>query len=215
MAKKSKAKLLEELKKLSKKADRRMREIEKLSRKKKWKNMKKWAYAHAARSAKAWGAKGKKPRFDIKPPETVQGIEAKIRDIEEFLSMKTSLKSTTEKVWKERAKKIAKDLDLKEADWEVVAAYYERELNKKVDDYGYQSALSAFAQIRKQKSALNDAFKNNKQIKDIIVLGKSESAVGLPEDAVVIRGDDNLEKQTIERMLSEHMDDLIKIGLLK
>ena len=196
MAKKSKAKLLKELKTLSASADWRLREIEKLSRQEEFKGIKQWAYAHAARSARTWGSKGKNPRFDIKPPTEIKDIEAKIADVKEFLSMKTSLKSSIRSFYKERAQESAASIGLDpDKDWQMMAAYYELEINKKMDDYGYRSVLSALAKIRQQKDKYQKAIEGHRK--------------------VVIRGDDTLEQQIIDRMIKEHGRDLRKIGILK
>lgn len=194
MAKRSKAELLKDLKKLSKKADRRLRNLEKLSKEDEFKGVLNWAYKRAARDAKTWGAKTDNPRFDIKPPENVRQIEAKIADIESFLNMPTSTKRGIKAMYKAEAQAAAKEAGLeKNGDWQIMAAFYEKKLNEAMDDYGYRTYYAAIKTMRENRAAYQKAKKQHRKI--------------------IIRGNDEFETRAIQDLIKNHAKDLIAIGL--
>lgn len=194
MATKSKAELLKELKKLSKKADRRLRNLEKLSKEEEFSGVLNWAYKRAARDAKTWGTKTDNPRFDIRPPEDIQKIEAKIADIEEFLSMKTSTKRGIKSMYREEAQAAAKEAGMeKKGDWQIMAAFYEKKLNDAMDDYGYRTYYAAIKTMRENRAAYQKAKRQHRKI--------------------VIRGNDEFETRAIQDLIKNHAKDLIAIGL--
>ncbi len=94
-------------KRLAKKADRRLRDIEALSHDKRFKGIKTFAYASAQEDIKHWSGEGAK-RFDTKAPGNTRDLQAKINDITKFLNSPTSLKRTTIEVYKKRVDSLNK-----------------------------------------------------------------------------------------------------------
>jgi hypothetical protein len=160
--------LLVQYKRLAKKADRYMRNLEKLSATEEFKSATRFAYKQAARDAMEWGANPDKPRFDIKPPAKKMQLQAKIHDIESFLAKDTATKKGIVNVYKKSADALnanwrAKgyDLDLK---WSDLKTFFESDLYKKLDKkYGSAVAVKAIAKMRKNS---DDVLKSIAQSKE-------------------------------------------------
>lgn len=185
--------LLKEYRREAKKADQRLVRLERLSEQEHFKGVKKMAYARAQRDIKQWSGEGAS-RFNTKPPETVQGLKAKLQDIKFFLyESKTSRKSDIIKYYKERQQTVLEKYGLNMS-WQDAAKYYEQNINEKFDSkYGSQTALVAMAVIKK----------NKKQIQNDITRAKH---VRMVEDKVVDRA--------VKDMLENYSEELQSIGVL-
>ena len=156
--------LRSEYEKLAKKADRRMREIEELSKQKGFKNVKKYAYARAKRDIKAWTPKGqrrKRPRWQRAIPEDTRSLKAKIRDIETFLNSPTSSKRGIIRVYKNRADAINKEYGT-DFTWQTLASYFDTGLYDKTEGYGSKTVLIAMGHIQANKKQVVVDLKNHK-----------------------------------------------------
>lgn len=185
--------LLREYRKLAKRADQRLVRLEKLSTQENFRSVKKFAYARAMRDIKTWSGEGA-TRFNTKPPKSVQGLKAKIADIEHFLEPgNTSTKTGIVGIYKRKQATVLRQYGL-EMSWQDAAKLYETGLWDKLDSaYGSKTVLLALGEIRKNIDQIN-ALKN--KVKNVQIV----------EDRVVDR--------TIKSLLSEHKKDLKKIGIL-
>lgn len=99
-----KAQLLKEYKVLAKKADRRLRELEKISHDEQWKDATRFAYARAMKDIEHRFGEGE-TRFDKKLPASTKklGVIAAIKDVERFLEMPSSTKTGLISGYRKRA----------------------------------------------------------------------------------------------------------------
>ena len=103
----TKAQLVKEYKALAKKADRRLRELEKLSEDSEWKDATRFAYARAMKDIEHRFGEGE-TRFDKRIPKQTKklGVMAAIKDVERFLAMPSSTKSGLISGYRQRANTI-------------------------------------------------------------------------------------------------------------
>lgn len=133
-----------EYKKLARKADARLRAIEKYAKQKYYKGIERYAYARAIRDIELWSGTGKK-RFDTKPPDSLQGIRAKINDIKMFLESPTSTKAGVTEIYKKRADTINNKYGTN-LTWQQIADYYTSAAHEKAAEmYGSKTELLVFA----------------------------------------------------------------------
>ena len=186
--------LEKEYRKLAKRADQRLVRIEQLSKSdKKFRGAKQFAYERARRDIKAWGGSTGKPRFNTKPPKTVQGLKAKIADIRNFLDSKTSTKTGIKSTYKKGAETMRQKYGYS-ASWEDMVKYYQKGINNKLESkFGYNTTIIALGVIQKNKSKVK---------KELAESGNN----ALTTDKALNR--------VINEMLSEHSRDLKEIGVL-
>lgn len=106
--------LVAEHKRLAKKADRMLRNIEKYSKQKGFKGMKRYAYAYAMQELKAWKPKGQRKaqkRFDIKPPTDMTELKKKIAVMNRFIESPTSTKKGVIVGYKKRVEAFNKTMN--------------------------------------------------------------------------------------------------------
>ena len=140
---------------LAKKADRRMRELERFSRYEEFKNIKKYAYKKAEDMIKKWtppGKEDKAPRWQRNVPFDTRSLKAKIRDIEDFLEMKSSKISGIKEIYKNRATAINNKYGTNFT-WQQLAHFFEDGglADKTFEHYGSATILLAFGKIQKNK----------------------------------------------------------------
>ena len=170
--------------KLAKRADQRLVRLEHYSELGgKYLNVTKFAYSKAMVDIRKWSGEGAK-RFNVKPPESTISLQAKIKDIKEFLGSATSTIKPTkdnavydlegklvgggiELTYDKRAatlnKKFGKYLD-HPFTWDNIQDFFESALYKKLDAKGYDSNTV----IR----AIGTIQKNDKQIAEEIAAHK-------------------------------------------
>lgn len=159
----------------AKQADQRLVRLEALAHEEHYHGVLEFSYKRAIRDIKSWG--GDK-RFNTAPPVTVTEINAKIADIEAFLSKPTSKKSSIVKIYKQRAdtinKKYASEFGVKFT-WQDIANYYTSASATKNDSkYGSKTMLRALAVLK------GITEKDVKDIKDV-----NERIERVSEDKVV------------------------------
>lgn len=159
-----------EYKKLARKADRRLRAIEAYSNDEFYRGIKKYAYARAIRDIELWSGEGSK-RFDTKPPESLEGIRAKINDIKTFLEAPSSTKTGITNIYKKRAQTINERYGTKFT-WQDIAKYYTSAAHEKAAEmYGSKTELLAFASeinkidVNKIKNTLDQKYANLDYVK--------------------------------------------------
>ena len=151
--------LIKEYNKLAKKADRRMRELERFSRYKEYEDIKEYAYKVAKHDIKKWtppGLEDKAPRWQRNEPLDTRSLKAKIADIKKFLNMKTSTVTGVKKVYENRAtalNKIAKENDKADEPgftWQELANFFDMGLfDKTKNTYGSSTVLIAIGVMKK------------------------------------------------------------------
>ena len=146
----------------AKKADQRLVRLEALSHEKHFHGVLEFSYKRAIKDIESWG--GDK-RFNTAPPLTLTKLNAKISDIEHFLSKPTSSKRGIVAIYKKRAETINNLPYVKETGvkftWEEIANYYESEQAEKNDTkYGSKTALKALATLKRIKMENLEKIKN-------------------------------------------------------
>ena len=140
---------------VAKAADQRLVRLEKLTQEENYKIADKWAYARAMRDIEQYSGEGAK-RFNVKPPKTMTGLEAKIEDIKTFLKAPSSTKGGIKKMYAARASKINEEYGT-DFTWEDIGKFFEDKGWKYLggggrrDDGKYESktTLKAIARIKK------------------------------------------------------------------
>lgn len=158
-------KYLREYNKLAKKADRRMRELERFSRYDEFADIKKFAYRKAAEMIQTWTPPDRMydkrpPRWQRNIPMDTRSLRAKTKDIESFLEMKSSKITGIKKIYKNRAEAINKKYDT-DFTWEQLAHFFEDGglADKAFDKYGSATVLLAYGKIQKNKDKSIDIIK--------------------------------------------------------
>ena len=148
--------LLKQYRSLAKKADQRLLRLERLSKEPGFKNVLSWAYQKAMKSIRQWSGEAAS-RFNVKPPTKTTSLRAKIRDIEDFLHMKTSEKRKIVKIYKKRADTLNKNNGTNFT-WEDVGKFFESgEWEKMEKEYGSKTAIMAVGEIQKNEDAIIEA----------------------------------------------------------
>ena len=167
--------LLKQYNKLAKKADRRMRELERFSRYEEFDKILNYAYKKAAKDIASWSPPGpdKKPRWQRNTPMDTRSLKAKMRDIENFLEKKTSTVTGVISVYKKRADTINEKYKTNFT-WQELANYFDTGFADKTSDkYGSKTVLMALGVIQHQKqevvNALEQKVPMHIQVDDISV----------------------------------------------
>ena len=184
---------LKEYRQLAKRADQRLVRLEKLAQEEHFKGVKQFAYARAQRDIKAWSGENAR-RFNTAPPTNIQSLKAKIADIQNFLESKTSTKQDIVSYYEERNKTIQERYGITE-DWQTMARYYRRGINKRFDaKYGSKTALKAIGMIQQNIKKVKEDIKKKKHV-DLML-------------------DDDVLNDAVEDMLQHHRKALKEIGVL-
>jgi hypothetical protein len=183
---------LKEYNRLAKKADRRMRELERFSRYEEFEGVLNYAYRGAKKAIAKYtppGYEDKQPRWQRNAPMDTRTLSAKIKDIENFLNKPTSTITGVVKIYKKRTATINKKYGTKFT-WQQLAAYFETGglSEKSGDKFGSKTLLVAIGEIQaKKKTALD------------IIAGKVEDHIQV---------DDTKVQHTVDSLLSEYGKDL-------
>ena len=172
---------LKEYNKLAKKADRRMRELERFSRDPKFESILNYAYRTAVKDITSWTPPDKrtalyqydkdtlinvpaKPRWQRNAPMDTNSLKAKIKDIEKFLKKPTSTMTGTVNIYKKRTETINKKYGTSFT-WEQLADYFETGLADKASDmFGSKTVLQAIGVIQKNKKQVLDNIKEKSEV---------------------------------------------------
>ena len=187
----------------AKAADQRLVRLEKLTQEENFKVADKWAYARAMRDIEQYSGEGA-TRFNVKPPKTMTGLEAKIEDIKTFLRAPSSTKGGIKRMYVDRAAKINEEYGT-DFTWEEIGKFFENKRWKKLGGgmrenkgkYESKTALKAIGRIRMSvtKAELRKAIKEGDKI-DIKV----------PDDQV---------GRTIRQILEDKKQSKMLLSLLK
>lgn len=194
---------LAEFNRLAKKADRRLRELERWSRQKEFKDIKKYAYRIAKQDIMKHTPKGQKrkaPRFQRNVPSDIntQSLIGRINEIEKFLALPTSTISGVKKVYKKRADSLNKRIKRETGSnphftWEDMANFFDTGLmDKTKDDYGSATVLAVLGVMKSNSQKIAEQIKS-----------KNEAHLQLSDDIVI--------NQRINDMLTDYGADVAKL----
>lgn len=165
---KNRTSLIDEYKKLARKADDRLRALEKLSEQPNFKNVKNFAYNDAMRDIQYWGGKnrygkGKRSYANLSNRQ----LNAKIRDIKKFLRARTTTKKEIIKLYQKRSDKLNDKLGLEGSErltWDEWADFWRSELYQEMIKYFKDSdtVVDIVAQFVRNKDVILDAIKKRR-----------------------------------------------------
>ena len=165
--------LTKEFRKLARRADDRLRALEKLSNKSGFENVDKFAYRSAMRDIKKWSGEGK-TTFNRDVPQNLNQLKAKLNDVKNFLNSKTSTKTGIIKEYQDRADRINKFTGGKTSyTWEDLANVFENAQENKWYESGAKSYLIAVDYMKNHEEELINAIEENN--KAIIRTGNRKS----------------------------------------
>lgn len=116
--------LIKEYRRLAKQADQRLVRIEAASHEEHYRGLKTFSYKKAIRDIESWSGQGAR-RFNTRPPENIQSLQAKISDIKSFLESPTSSKSAITKMYKQKTETLNKNYGTNFT-WQEMATYFEK-----------------------------------------------------------------------------------------
>ena len=152
-------------KRLAKAADRRLRDIEKLSQQSKYSHVKEWAYKNAMYDLNNLYGSGKN-RFDVVLPKnqkgalSQKGYMARINAVKRFLQSPSSLKSGIDEVYDKRADTLNQKYGTN-FDWQSVGKVFESGLFKKMEKlFGSKTAVKTIGKMQEKGIKVRDAVKS-------------------------------------------------------
>lgn len=142
-------------KRLAKQADQRMVRLEKLASKADYNNVLQFSYARARKDIEHWSKTSKgKPRFNKDMPDNAKQLEAKIRDMQTFLTSPTSTKAGIDSVFKARADTINKKYGTNFT-WQDLSTFFDSSGYERADkSFGSKTILKAIAAIQRNSSEI-------------------------------------------------------------
>lgn len=218
---------MQHYRRLAKVADQRLVRLEKLAQEEGYKNILKWSYKKAqkdinyysgkqnyiARNATELEAglqKGWSPgRFNVAPPKTSTGkvdlrqLEAKIRDMQDFLETPTSKKADIEQTYSQRVQTLNQKFPGNNFKWEDLADFFESQAYTNLRQiYDSDEILEFRAAIKGNEESLAELI--GKKESDIVKALKENSEISLHTDDEVI-------KDTIISLLADNNLDLLDL----
>lgn len=116
----------------AKRADQQLVRLEALSHEKHFQGVLEFSYKRAVRDIRSWGGDR---RFNTAPPTNITQLEAKLKDIETFLTSSTNTKTKILSIYKKRADTINKRYGAEfgvEFTWQDIANYYGETKNQRL-----------------------------------------------------------------------------------
>lgn len=183
---------LKEYNRLAKKADRRIRELERFSRYKEFEGILNYAYRTAKKAIKKYtppGYEDKSPRWQRNEPLDTKTLKAKIKDIERFLEKPTSTVTGVVKIYKKRTATINRDYQTSFT-WQQLANYFETGglAEKGNDKFGSGTLLESIGVIQANKKKALD-----------IIEGKTQDHIQVDNKKV---------RETVNTLLAEYQKDI-------
>lgn len=195
MSRKTKAELVAEYKAIAKRADRRLRNLEKAaSARPYYKTATEWAYARAMKDIESRFGEGV-TRFDRKLPAKATRLQiiAAISDVQTFIDAPTSSLSGIKNVYEKRTKTINEKYgtDFK---WEDLADLLSSgQYDKLANTYGSQTTWKTIGEMQKKKKEIAEEM-NLININHKRISSKDESAINkeivkrLSENGLTLEG---------------------------
>lgn len=170
----NKEQLIKEYVKLAKRANKRLYNLEKLSKEKNFEVVTKWSYARAMHDIKVWGGI-KRFKTSISENINIQTLSAMRNDVYNFLSSKSSTKRDIIKLYKDKTDTFNKKYNLN-WNWQDMASFFESGgLKDKLEQAGFASStaidiVGVFQnnpeQIKKVIDEYNKKHKYSQSVKD-------------------------------------------------
>lgn len=134
-------------------ANRRMKDIEKLSQNEDFKHVKQWAYKRAQKDIHRFNRKGEEHRTkyfskDVRNLSNTQ-IQARMKAVELFLKSPTSTYSGIKEHYIKQADKFNKKFGTTFT-WEQFAHFFQSGLAEKLEGYGYNLAFTTLGEVMKR-----------------------------------------------------------------
>lgn len=156
--------LMSEYRQLAKRADQRLVRLEKRANSgQEWKAVTKYAYANAMEEIRRFsGAEAK--RFNVKPPNTTQMLQAKINAMKRFLESPTSTTTGIRRTYEKRVNTINKEYGT-DFTWEELKEFFDSALSNKLDaKVDSKTKLIIVGEIQKHGSEIKKALEDHKPI---------------------------------------------------
>ena len=156
--------LMSEYRQLAKRADQRLVRLEKRANSgQEWKAVTKYAYANAMEEIRRFsGAEAK--RFNVKPPNTTQMLQAKINAMRRFLESPTSTTTGIRRTYEKRVNTINKEYGT-DFTWEELKEFFDSALSNKLDaKVDSKTKLIIVGEIQKHGSEIKKALEDYKPI---------------------------------------------------
>lgn len=156
--------LMSEYRQLAKRADQRLVRLEKRANSgQEWKAVTKYAYANAMEEIRRFsGAEAK--RFNVKPPNTTQMLQAKINAMRRFLESPTSTTTGIRRIYEKRVNTINKEYGT-DFTWEELKEFFDSALSNKLDaKVDSKTKLIIVGEIQKHGSEIKKALEDHKPI---------------------------------------------------
>jgi len=156
--------LMSEYRQLAKRADQRLVRLEKRANSgQEWKAVTKYAYANAMEEIRRFsGAEAK--RFNVKPPNTTQMLQAKINAMRRFLESPTSTTTGIRRTYEKRVNTINKEYGT-DFTWEELKEFFDSALSNKLDaKVDSKTKLIIVGEIQKHGSEIKKALEAHKPI---------------------------------------------------
>ena len=156
--------LMSEYRQLAKRADQRLVRLEKRANSgQEWKAVTKYAYANAMEEIRRFsGAEAK--RFNVKPPNTTQMLQAKINAMKRFLESPTSTTTGIRRTYEKRVNTINREYGT-DFTWEELKEFFDSALSNKLDaKVDSKTKLIIVGEIQKHGSEIKKALEDHKPI---------------------------------------------------
>ena len=147
----------------AKKANERLRQLEKLAQQDKYKAVLDYAYRNAQADIKAMGVKGL--RFPTAKPKNTRQLQARLNAVRRFTDAPTSYKSKINELYEKRAETFSRGAHT-ELSWEQMANVFEGGLWDTLrTKYGSKTAQRAIGKIKANKEELLKTIERGESIK--------------------------------------------------
>lgn len=129
-----------------------------------YEHVKEWAYMRGVHDIKEWTGQTAFPRFNVKGMYAGEQLEAKIEDIKNFLSLKTSTVKGIRETFKARANTLNNEYGTN-FKWDDMAQFFDSELDEELNkSYGSDTKFFVLAEIQKNKKKILEGMKKAKEV---------------------------------------------------
>lgn len=206
----NKEQLIKEYVKLAKRANKRLYNLEKLSKEKNFEVVTKWSYARAMHDIKIWGG-NKRFRTSIPEDINIKRLSAMRNDVYNFLNSKSSTKKDIVKLYIEKTNTFNKNYNTNWT-WQDMASYFENGgAKEKIEEkFSSKTALEIIGvfrsnpeQIKKVIDTFNKKHKYDKDVEEEVAkLKNNEITENNKKTGINIIDKKNL--KTLSNMLKDN-----------
>lgn len=150
-------KMKTEYRRLAAEADKRLRQLERLSGKKGYENVKEFAYRRAMKDIKYWTDPRKRSFKSVELPDNINTLQARLNDVKRFLDAPTSTKANIDALFKKRADDLNRRFGTNFS-WEDLGNVFDKkEENVFYQKFGVGSYLKAVSYLKDNESDIMDS----------------------------------------------------------